>query len=42
MLAATLDLMNPAVNVWWLWAPAFILSAGFAMKRSYRQRPLNG
>ena len=33
-LAATLDLLNPAVSIWWLWAPVFALAAGFALKRS--------
>lgn len=33
-LAATLDAINSDVTVWWLWAPAFILAAGFAIRRS--------
>ncbi len=33
-LAATLDLLNPAQNIWFVWTPLFALAAAFAMKRS--------
>ncbi len=33
-LAATLDLLDPAQNIWYVWTPLFVLAAGFAMKRS--------
>ena len=32
-LAATLDVMNPAHNIWWLWTPLFLLAAVFAMRK---------
>jgi ubiquinone biosynthesis protein len=33
-LAATLDLLNPAVSIWWLWAPVLVAGAVTAMWRS--------
>ncbi|HEX8385668.1 MAG TPA: AarF/ABC1/UbiB kinase family protein, partial [Rubricoccaceae bacterium] len=33
-LAATLDLLDPAQNIWFVWSPLFVLAAGFALKRS--------
>ena len=33
-LAATLDLLNPAQNIWYVWTPLFALAAMFSMKRS--------
>ena len=33
-LAATLDLLDPAQNIWYVWTPLFALAAAFAMKRS--------
>lgn len=32
-LAATLDLLDPAQNIWFVWTPLFALAAGFALKR---------
>ncbi len=33
-LAATLDLLDPAQNIWFVWTPLFVLAAGFAIKRT--------
>ncbi|HEX9952451.1 MAG TPA: AarF/UbiB family protein [Rubricoccaceae bacterium] len=32
-LAATLDLLDPVQNIWFVWTPLFVLAAGFALKR---------
>ncbi len=33
-LAATLDLLDPAQNIWYVWTPLFVFAAAFAMRRS--------
>ncbi|HIG74012.1 MAG TPA: AarF/ABC1/UbiB kinase family protein [Bacteroidetes bacterium] len=33
-LAATLDVLDTGVNVWWLWVPLFLLAGGLALKKS--------
>ena len=33
-LAATLDLLDPAQNIWFVWAPLFAFAVAFAMKRT--------
>ena len=33
-LAATLDLLDPTQNIWFVWVPLFVLAAGFSMKRT--------
>ena len=32
-LAATLDLLDPAQNIWFVWTPLFVLATAFALKR---------